>query len=126
MELMGAFADIEDIVLEMLASVGSTVLATPDVITPPMVVIRRTGGFDDMITDTPRVQVECFGSTRRQTADMAEACRQIILAAPATGYAGTSIDATWTEAAPTYVNYGDRTIQRYVGTYRISLRRPRR
>lgn len=125
MEILGAFADIEDIVLEMLASVGSTVLATPDVITPPLVVVRRTGGFDDQITDTPRVQVECFGYTRRQTADMAEACRQIILAAPGTGYARTSIDATWTEAAPSYVNYGDRNIQRYVGTYRISLRRPR-
>lgn len=125
MELLGAFPDIEDIGLALLEPVGVTVLATPDVITPPLVVVRRTGGADDMITDIPRLQVECFGANRRQTADMAELCRQIILAAPATGIGAASIDQTWTESAPSFVAYDDKNTQRYVATYRIALRRTR-
>lgn len=124
MELLPGFADIEDIALVLLAPVGTTVLATPEIITPPLVVIRRIGGADDVITDTAWIQVDCFGATRRQAADMAEQCRQLILAAPATGVGHASIDQTWTESAPSFVSY-DRNSQRYVATYRIALRRPR-
>ena len=125
MELLGAFADIEDFVLELLGPAGPTVLATPEVITPPLIVIRRIGGDDDAITDLPRIQVDTFGATRRQAADLAEACRQRILAAPATGFGHASIDQSWTESAPVFVAYGDRNSQRYVATYRLALRRPR-
>lgn len=125
MELLPAFPDIEDIGLELLEPVGATVLATPEIITPPLVVVRRTGGADDVITDVPRLQVDCFGANRRQAADMAEQCRQIILAAPATGIGAASIDQTWTESGPIFVDYGDRNTQRYVATYRLALRRSR-
>lgn len=124
MELLPGFADIEDIALVLLAPVGTTVLATPEIITPPLVVIRRIGGADDTITDTAWIQVDTFGATRRTAADMAEQCRQLILAAPATGFGHASIDQTWTESAPSFVSY-DRNSQRYVATYRIALRRPR-
>ncbi|MEU5259020.1 hypothetical protein [Amycolatopsis sp. NPDC021455] len=125
MELLGAFPDIEDLAMELLEPAGPTVLATPEVITPPLIVIRRTGGFDDVITDTPRIQVDVFGSTRRQAADLAETCRQIILASPATGIGHASIDQAWTETAPTFVAYDDRNTQRYVATYGLALRRAR-
>jgi hypothetical protein len=125
MELLAAFPDVEDLALVLLAPVGATVLATPTVITPPMVQIRRVGGTDDLITDSPRIQVDCFGGTRVQARDMAETCRQLILAAPGTAVGPVSVDAARTEAAPTYMGYGDPNIQRYVGTYRLALRRPR-
>lgn len=124
MEPLPAFADIEDIALVLLAPAGSTVLATPEIITPPLVVLRRIGGADDVITDIPWIQVDTFGATRRQAADLAEACRQLILAAPGVGVGHASIDQTWTESAPSFVS-SDRTSQRYVATYRIALRRPR-
>lgn len=125
MEVLPPFPDIEDFALVLLETVGPTVLATPEVITPPLIVIRRTGGLDDMITDTSRLQVDTFGATRRQAADLAEQCRQIVLASPATGSGHTSIDQAWTESAPTFVPYGDLKVQRYVATYRLALRRDR-
>lgn len=125
MELLPPFPDIEDVGLALFAPVGPTALATPDVITPPLVVIRRTGGLDDTITDTPRIQVDTYGANRRHAADMAERCRQIVLASPATGYGHTSVDQAWTESAPTYVPYGDLKTQRYVASYRLALRRNR-
>jgi hypothetical protein len=125
MELLSAFPDIEDYALALLAPVGTTVLATPATITPPLVVIRRIGGSDDLITDTPRIQVDCFGGTRRQTADMAERCRQLILAAPATGIGTARIDQAQTVSAPTFLAYDDQHTQRTTATYHLSLRRPR-
>lgn len=125
MEVLSGFPDIEDFALKLLEPVGPTVLATPEVITPPLVVIRRTGGADDLITDVPRIQVDCFGANRRQASDMAEQCRQIILASPATGFEHTSVDQSWTESAPTFMPYADPKIQRYVATYRLALRRDR-
>lgn len=125
MELLPPFPDIEDVALTLLTPVGPTALATPERITPPLIVIRRTGGLDDMITDTPRIQVDCFGANRRQAADLAEQCRQVVLASPATGFAHTSIDQAWTESAPIFVPYGDLSVQRYVATYRLALRRDR-
>ncbi|WP_372663545.1 hypothetical protein [Amycolatopsis kentuckyensis] len=125
MELLSAFPDIEDFGLRLLEPVGPTALATPEVIRPPLVVIRRTGGSDDMITDIPRIQVDCYGANRRQAADMAEQCRQLVLASPATGFDHVSIDQSWTESAPTYLPYGDPASQRYVATYRLALRRTR-
>lgn len=125
MELLPPFSDVEDFGLLLFEVVGPTVLATPERVTPPLIVVRRTGGLDDMITDIPRVQVDVFGATRRQAADLAEQCRQIVLASPATGFAHTSIDQAWTESAPIFVPYGDQNVQRYVATYRLALRRDR-
>lgn len=125
MELLPAYPDAEDVALELLEAAGPTRLATPSTLTFPLIIVRRVGGFDDRITDMHTIQVECFGSSRRHAADLAERCRQLILAAPASEVAGASIDNAWTEAAPTFAAYDDRNTQRYVGTYRIAMRRAR-
>ena len=122
MELLPAFADAEDIALALFESAAPTWLSTPEVITPPLVVVRRTGGTDDLITDSPRIQVDAFGSTHRQAVNLAEQCRQLVLAAPATAVAGVSIDAAWTESAPVYLDY-TQGVHRYVATYRLAYRR---
>ena len=125
MELLDRFPDIEDLLLSILESAGPTALATPKEIAPPLIVVRRIGGDNDLITDYPRMQIDCFGVNRRTAADLAEACRQIILAAPGTGLGHASIDQSWTESAPSFVAYGDPRSQRYVATYGLALRRAR-
>lgn len=125
MELLPGFPDVELLALDLLSPAGPTALATPGTITPPLIVVRRVGGNDTYISDVPRLQVTCFGANRGQTAALAEACRQLILASPATGEGAESIDRAWTETAPIYHDYGDQTVQCFVAVYRISLRRAR-
>jgi hypothetical protein len=124
-ELLAAFPDAEDIGLELLTDLGTTVLVTPATLVPPLIVVRRVGGYDTYITDRCRLQVQTFGSTHVQARDLAEACRQKVLAAPAADalVAGVSIDRAVTESAPVFVDYGQPSIHRYVATYRLEYRR---
>lgn len=124
MELLTAFPDAEDIGLDLLADLAPTVLVTPVTLVPPLIMVRRVGGFDTYITDQCRLQVHTFGSSHGQARDLAEACRQTVLAAPgATLAAGFVIDRAVTDSAPLYVDYGQATIHRYVATYRLDFRR---
>lgn len=124
MELLAAFPDAEDIGLDLLAGLGPTVLVTPVTLVPPLIVVRRVGGYDTYITDRCRLQVQAFGSTHVQARDLAEACRQKVLAAPGAALvAGFVIDRAVTDSAPTFVDYGQPSIHRYVATYRLEYRR---
>ena len=125
MELLAAFPDAEDLGLALLEPLAPTALATPVDLRPPLVVVRRIGGGDNKITDQPRLQVQAYGSTRVQARDLAELCRQTILASPATKVAGVNIDRAVTESGPAFVDYGQPGIHRYIATYRLEYRRPR-
>lgn len=125
MELLAAFPDAEDIGLALLEPAGTVVLATPVDLNPPLIVVRRVGGGDNRITDQPRLQIQAYGTTRVQARDLAEECRQLILASPATAVAGTSVDRAVTESGPAFVDYGQPGIHRYIATYRLEYRRPR-
>lgn len=125
MELLTSFADVEDVVMALLASAGPTVLATPTTITAPLIVVRRVGGFDNGITDVARIRVQTFGGSHATASALAETCRQLILASPATRVGGVSIDLAVAENAPVYVDYGQPPLQRYIATYRLEMRRPR-
>lgn len=125
MELLSSFTDIEDVVLVLLEAAGPTVLVTPTTITAPLIVVRRVGGFDNGITDVARIRVQTFGSSHSTASALAEACRQLILASPATHVGGVNIDRAIVESAPVYVDYGQPPLQRYIATYRLEVRRPR-
>jgi hypothetical protein len=125
MELLPPFSDIEDVMLDILADAGPTVLATPSTITAPLIVVRRIGGSDNGITDVARIRVQTFANTHVESYNLAEHCRQLILAAPATGARGATIDRATTDTGPSYVDYGQPPLQRYAATYRLELRRPR-
>lgn len=125
MELLAAFPDAEDIGLALLETLATTVLATPVDLVTPLIVVRRVGGGDNKITDQPRLQVQVYGSTRAQARDLSELCRQTVLASSATLVAGVSIDQAVTESGPTFVDYGQPGIHRYIATYRLEYRRPR-
>lgn len=124
MELLPGFPDVEDIGLDLLEGLAATVLVTPVTLVPPLIVVRRVGGFDNYFTDVGRLQVQVFGSNHVQARDLAEACRQKILAAPTENLvAHAVIDRAVTESAPTYVDYGQPSVHRYVATYRLEYRR---
>jgi hypothetical protein len=125
MELLAPFTDIEDVVLVLLEPAGPTVLVTPATVTAPLIVVRRVGGFDDGITDVARLRVQTFGATHATASALAETCRQLILASPASRVVGLNIDRAVVESAPVYVDYGQPPLQRYVGMYRLEVRRPR-
>lgn len=123
MELLPAFPDAEDLMLDLLDPLGTVVLATPVSLVPPLIVVRRVGGFSDRITDFAVIQVETYGSTHEQAAGLAESCRQVIIASPATVAGGTSVDSARTVGAPTFVDYGQPLVHRYIATYNIEFRR---
>jgi hypothetical protein len=125
MELLESYPDVEDVMLDLLESVGPTVLATPVNLVPPLIVVRRVGGFDDGITDISVVTVQVYGSTHEEARALAEACRQKVIAAPATAVAGVSIDDTRTNNAPVFADYGQPGVHHYIATYGIEFRRYR-
>lgn len=125
MELLTAWSDAEDVGLALLDPLGPAVLQVPVNLEPPLTVLRCVGGWDDKITFAARLQVQSYGVTRVQARDLAELTRQTILACPAEPVAGISVDFAATEQAPSFVDYGQPGIHRYIGTYRIEYRRPR-
>jgi hypothetical protein len=124
-ELLAGWTDAEDVGLALLDSLGTVVLATPVDLQPPLTVVRCIGGSDDKITNRPRLQIQSYGNTRVEARDLAEDTRQIVLASPGEPVAGISIDYAATEQAPSFVDYGQPGIHRYIAVYRVEYRRPR-
>lgn len=125
MELLAGWTDAEDVALAILDPLGPAVLQTPVDLELPLTVVRCVGGFDDRITFAARLQVQTYGATRVQARDLAELTRQTFLASPNTMAAGISIDRAVTEQAPSFVDYGQPGVHRYIATYRVEYRRPR-
>lgn len=130
-ELLAAFADAEAVVLEILDAVAPTVTATPAEFEPPMVLVQRSGGEDDGITDYPSVEVTCFGETRQDAWRMAEQCRQMILAAACTAVEvdgfplGVLVDVTSTVTPAQQLPDPRRDLRVVTASYRLGMRRPR-
>lgn len=125
MEQLAAWTDAEDIAMDLLDPTGIVVLATPVNFQPPLTVVRCVGGSDDYITARARLQVQSYGRTRVEARDLAELSRQVMLASPATVAAGIGVDYVSTEQAPSFVDYGQPGIHRYIAVYRVEYRRPR-
>ncbi|MGQ0774549.1 MAG: phage tail termination protein [Pseudonocardiales bacterium] len=119
------FPDAETVVLELLAAVAPTVTATADPLILPVIRVQRVGGADDGISDNPRIEVACYGATRAQAWQMAERCRQLVLAGAMTTVAGALIDKAATETPAVQLPDDSPDVRRVVGTYRLVMRRPR-
>lgn len=123
-ELLPPWPDAELVVLDLLETTGvSPVTATDEELAPPVIQVMRLGGSDDGITDRPRIEVDCFGGTRAQAWQLAEQCRQLILAAGGTAVNGTLIDRSATETPVQQVPYGNPDVRRVQAIYRLDLRR---
>lgn len=89
----------------------------------PLIRVRRIGGFDDMITDYARTDVECYSINDFPAArDLAESCRQRLLDAPHHTPAGR-LDSARTDVGPQLVPTDDQTLRLVVATYRLYTRR---
>ena len=130
MSILVGFPDAELVVMDLLTPVGVTVTATSENLAPPVVVVQRVGGADDGVTDRPRVQVVCYGSTRPAAWALAEQARQIVLAAGGTAVTGTNVtnvflDSTRTETPSVQLPDPNQSVRAVTAVYRLSYRRPR-
>lgn len=129
MQQLGNFADVEDVMMTILNPVGTTCTVTPAQF-DKIIRVRRLGGTDDGLTDKPVIEVSCM-STQRDTAwAMAEQCRQIILACPATSITistgiRVTVDSSDTVTPITRIYYEDHLVANLSATYRLQLRRPK-
>lgn len=124
-QLLPGFPDVEEAVTALLDPVAPSVTSTPASFTPPMVQVQRVGGEDDGITDWPVVQVTCYGGTRAAAWQMAEDCRQRILASQGEVPAGILIDFARTVTPSQQIPDPRADLRVVTATYRLGLRRPR-
>lgn len=88
----------------------------------PYVRVTRVGGGDDYITDSALVDIDVFGSTRVQASDAARSVHNSMMHLRHTSVNGVLIDLVETQTGPSWVNWQDENIQRYVMSYRIDSR----
>jgi hypothetical protein len=134
-DLVG-YPDIESLLIDLLADFGTVDTVTPaDLATVlPFIRISRIGGTDDRITDTARVDVDCFQSTRVLVQTMAEGVRQHLIAGPYVVLEGAVIDRITTLSGPFEVAWGASgsrstsrgydPIRRFTASYTVTARRP--
>lgn len=134
--LLPTFADAEYVALLVLdaltynsAPVPTATTAPPN-FTTPMVLVRRIGGEDDGFTDFPRIQVDVFGPDRGASFTIAEQARQLLLSAERTQWPledgrTALIDHVLTSSPFEEVADDNQDLRHLVGTYDISMRRPR-
>lgn len=123
--VLAPYPDTESAMVALLGGVASTVTTTPASFTPPLVQVQRLGGDDDGVTDFPIVAVTCYGATRAQAWQMAEQCRQLILAVGNESPGGILIDSARTVTPSQQLPDPNTNLRVVTATYRLGLRRPR-
>lgn len=84
--------------------------------------IARGPGTDDMITDAPVVDVECFSDVYGTAADLSEDVRQWFHALNGRNLGPVLVDRVRTAAAPAWVDYRNPGTNRFVASYRLEFR----
>lgn len=120
-----AYPDIEAVLIDYLKSLADTGEQTPESFEGPFIRVNRVGGFDDGLTDRPRVEIACYSPTRRQSQQMSEQVRQMMLACDGTDVAGVFVDHVITESQAGRTPYANEDVRRIAAVYRLSVRRPR-
>lgn len=123
MTVLAGFPDAELLVMDILAPIGTTVTATAETVTPPVIQVQRVGGADNGITDQPRVQVVCYGANRPAAWTLAEQARQRILAAGGTSVGGVFVDSTRTETPTVQRPDPNPDLRAVTAVYRLTYRR---
>ena len=131
-ELRGKFADAEDVVCTMLERIAPTATRATDPLPERLILVQRVGGPNNEHTDFPVIEVSVLASmTATQTAprevawDLAEQCRQVMLAATRTLWDGALIDSVENVTPVTQQVDENPDVRRVVATYELEMRRPR-
>ncbi len=120
------FADLESLVVTYLEANTATraVTTLPTLLEAAMPIYRVTGigGVDDKISDRVRLNVESFAALRATSYDMAEIARQAMRSMAHTLVSGWLIDTVETLSRPTWIDYQNDHVQRFIATYEITTR----
>ena len=121
--------DIEEFLVVYLQSVspGNVAVDMPTLPTLPFVLIGRVAGGDDRITDRPIVDIHVFHSTRALSSTAATQMFELMHAlTPQIAVAITAgtvrIDRCITLHGPSYLQYEDENLKRYVSRFEIESR----
>ena len=82
----------------------------------------RGPGTDDLLTDAPTLDVECFSSDYNTAADLAESTRQWIHALNGRKVGSVLVDKVRTVLSPAWVDYRNPGTNRFVASYRLEFR----
>ena len=89
---------------------------------PGFVRITRGPGTDDGLTDAPAVDVEAFAPTRAAARDLAERARAAMHALAGRRAGAVLFDSVRTSVAPSWVDWGNPKVHRYVAVYAVEFR----
>lgn len=84
--------------------------------------IVRGPGTDDMLTDAPLVDVECFSNDYGTADTLSEDVRQWFHALNGRKVGGVLVDRVRTAGAPAWVDYRNPGTNRFVASYRLEFR----
>lgn len=84
--------------------------------------IARGPGSDDLITDSPTVDVECFSNDYTTAGNLAEDVRQWFHALNGRKVGSVLVDRARTVLAPSWVDYRNPGTNRFVASYRLEHR----
>ncbi|WP_343317781.1 hypothetical protein AAFM46_11000 [Arthrobacter sp. TMP15] len=123
---MSRWPDIEKALVAHLEEQTSVRCATevPEKVEdlPGFIRIARGPGTDDLVTDAPVVDVECFKPDYGSAGALAEDVRQFFHGLIGRKAGGVLIDRVRTSVSPTWVDYKNPATNRFVASYRIEYR----
>jgi hypothetical protein len=123
---MSRWPDIEKALVAHLTGQTGEICATknPEDLQdlPGFIRITRGPGSDDMVTDSPTVDVECFKPDYGQAAALAEDVRQAFHGLIGRKVGGVLVDRVRTSLSPMWVDYRNPATNRFVASYRIEYR----
>lgn len=85
--------------------------------------IARGPGSDDLITDTPTVDVECFSNDYTTAGNLAEDVREWFQALTGRRVGAVLVDRVRTRVAPSWVDYRNPGTNRFVASYGLEHRK---
>lgn len=118
------FPDIEAALISLLGDLATCGTVTPANLDTslPFIRIMRYGGADDLISDSSRVDIDAFESTRELSYQLGEAVRQRILSFPFS-LTGCVIDKVTSNTGPMEIPWGDANVRRRNASYTVICRR---
>jgi len=84
--------------------------------------ISRGPGTDDLVSDAPLVDVECFSTDYGTAEALAETVRQWFHALNGRLVGTVLVDRSRTSTAPEWVDYRNPATNRFVASYRLEFR----
>lgn len=121
------YANAEAVLIAYLAPTpgiaGVSVELPQQVLTQlPFVLVTRVSGSDNYITDSATVDVDVFNSTRALAAVTARIIHARMMGLRHTAVNGVLVDNVETITGPSWLNYEDENLQRYVMSYIVESR----